>query len=162
MEIAGDRPPRYGNIETRRSLLPQEGSPTERIKMRVFHKSFSPVGETSGLDASRMRETVVRDRASPNRSRSLGRYARTSDDLALQRGDNARGGLSPALRANRDREVSPTRRKSRPGGLSYGDILRIETGRARQRIYETPSFYVESNPLTIRENSYAKYQKHKA
>ena len=24
MEIAGDRPPRYGNIETRRSLLPEE------------------------------------------------------------------------------------------------------------------------------------------
>ena len=28
---------------------------------------------------------------------------------------------------------------SRPGGLSYGDIARIETGMARQRIYETPS-----------------------
>ena len=29
---------------------------------------------------------------------------------------------------------------SRPGGLSYGNIARIETGMARQRIYETLSF----------------------
>ena len=29
---------------------------------------------------------------------------------------------------------------SRPGGLSYGNIARIETAMARQRIYETLSF----------------------
>ena len=52
---------------------------------------------------------------------------------------NARGGQATALRENPDPEGAPTGKMSRPGGLSYRDIARSETGREHQRIYETPS-----------------------
>ena len=38
-----------------------------------------------------------------------------------------------------DLEDAPTEETSKLGGRAYGDIACIETGRARLRIYETPS-----------------------
>ena len=68
---------------------------------------------------------------------------------------NARGGQAPALRANRDQEVSPTEKKSRPGGLSYRTHRnmkhpRFDTGEGQAlALRDGGGGGLKNNPFTI-------------
>ena len=46
MEIAGDRPPRYGEIETRRSLLPEGIGPTAVVCDRLIANNCIETGRS--------------------------------------------------------------------------------------------------------------------